>query len=60
MERWATGTTYINFNGVEDSSVEAVRRAYSPEDLARLQQVKAVYDPDNLYRINFNIPPNDR
>jgi FAD/FMN-containing dehydrogenase/uncharacterized protein YndB with AHSA1/START domain/dihydrofolate reductase len=60
MERWATGTTYINFNGVEDSSVEAVRRAYTPDDLARLQQVKAVYDPDNLFRINFNIPPNDR
>jgi hypothetical protein len=39
------GTTYLNFTGVEDSAVDAVRRAYRPEDLARLQAVKAAYDP---------------
>jgi FAD/FMN-containing dehydrogenase len=57
MQPWATGTTCLNFNGVEDCSLEAVRRAYRPEDFARLQQIKAAYDPDNLFRINFNIPP---
>ncbi|MGH9212368.1 MAG: FAD-binding protein [Acidimicrobiales bacterium] len=57
MEPWATGTTYVNFTGVEDTSIEAVRRAYGPEDFARLQHIKARYDPDNLFRVNFNIPP---
>jgi FAD/FMN-containing dehydrogenase len=57
MRPWATGTTYLNFNGVEESSPEAVRHAYHPADFARLQDVKAAYDPDNRFRINFNIPP---
>ncbi|HEY3143169.1 MAG TPA: FAD-dependent oxidoreductase [Acidimicrobiales bacterium] len=57
MQPWATGGTYLNFAGVEDISVEAVRRVYGPRDFARLQQLKALYDPDNLFRVNFNIPP---
>jgi FAD/FMN-containing dehydrogenase len=57
MAPWATGTTFLNFNGVEDGSIDAVRRAYRPVDLARLQHLKARYDPDNLFRVNFNIPP---
>ncbi len=57
MRPWATGMTYPNFAGVEDGSLDAVRRAYGPEDFARLQEIKAVYDPENRFRINFNIPP---
>jgi FAD/FMN-containing dehydrogenase len=57
MRPWATGMTYANFAGVEDSSVDAVRLAYRPEDFARLQDLKARYDPGNLFRVNFNIPP---
>jgi FAD/FMN-containing dehydrogenase len=57
MQPWATGMTFPNFSGVEDSSVDAVRRSYRPDDFARLQHIKASYDPDNLFRINFNIPP---
>jgi len=57
MEPWATGMTYPNFSGVEDTTVEAVRRAYRPEDFARLRSIKAVYDPHNVFRVNFNIPP---
>ena len=49
--------TYPNFSGVEDGVVEAVLRGYRPADLARLRDIKADYDPDNLFRINFNIPP---
>ncbi len=60
MQPWATDTTYLNFTGVEDSSVDAVRQAYRPDDFARLQHVKATYDPDNLFRINFNISPERR
>jgi len=57
MQPWASGSTYLNFNGVEDSSLDAVRSAYRPADFARLQALKALYDPHNLFRINFNIPP---
>jgi FAD/FMN-containing dehydrogenase len=57
MRPWATGSSFLNFNGVEDTSVDAVRRVYGPETFARLQRAKARHDPDNLFRVNFNIPP---
>jgi hypothetical protein len=57
MRPWSTGMTYPNFNGVEDTSVDAVRRSYRPEDFTRLQRIKAMYDPRNLFRVNFNITP---
>jgi FAD/FMN-containing dehydrogenase len=52
--------TYPNFAGVEDGRLDAVRRGYRPQDFARLQDLKAVYDPGNLFRVNFNIPPRRR
>jgi FAD/FMN-containing dehydrogenase len=57
MQPWSTGQTYLNFAGVEDSSPADVQRAYSTEDFVRLQNLKAAYDPDNVFRVNFNIPP---
>jgi FAD/FMN-containing dehydrogenase len=57
LRPWGTGGSVLNFAGVEDSSFEAVRRLYRPDDLARLQSLKATYDPHNVFRINFNIPP---
>jgi FAD binding domain/Berberine and berberine like len=57
MQPWATGMSYLNFAGIEDGSVAAVRRGYRPEDFARLQEIKTVHDPHNMFRINFNIPP---
>jgi hypothetical protein len=57
MRPWSTGMTYPNFNGVEDTSVDAVRRSFRPEDFTRLQRVKAMYDPRNVFRVNFKITP---
>jgi hypothetical protein len=57
LRPWATGMTYLNFAGVEDTSLDAVRRSYQSEDFVRLQDIKAVYDPQNMFRVNFNIPP---
>lgn len=57
MHPWSTGKTYPNFSGVEDTSFDAVRKAYKPEDVPRLQQLKTEYDPSNVFRVNFNIPP---
>jgi FAD/FMN-containing dehydrogenase len=57
MRPWATGGTTYNFSGVGDADPERVRLAFTPADYARLAKAKATYDPDNMFRINFNIPP---
>ncbi|MBV9895435.1 MAG: BBE domain-containing protein, partial [Chloroflexi bacterium] len=59
MQPWSTGMTYPNFNGVEDTSIDAVRRSYGGAAFRRLQQLQHEYDPDNMFRVNFNIPPKD-
>jgi FAD/FMN-containing dehydrogenase len=47
---------YVNYLGVGDGA-ERVREAYSPEKFARLAALKRDYDPDNVFRLNQNIPP---
>jgi FAD/FMN-containing dehydrogenase len=54
---WCTGGKYLNFMSTEDATVEKTRPAYAARDYERLQDVKAVYDPANLFRLNHNIPP---
>lgn len=55
---WDTGAVFPNFLGGSGHSDPAeVRTAYRPADYARLQQLKQVYDPRNLFRLNHNIPP---
>jgi FAD/FMN-containing dehydrogenase len=54
---WATGGTIYNFSGVSDADPERVRLAFAPADYGRLARAKALYDPENMFRINFNIPP---
>jgi FAD/FMN-containing dehydrogenase len=46
---------YVNFLG--DEGPEAVRQAYPGPTWDRLVEVKRRYDPDNLFRVNQNIPP---
>jgi FAD/FMN-containing dehydrogenase len=49
---------YVNFLGRDDGDARAkALAAYGPAKLERLQAVKGRYDPDNLFRINHNIPP---
>ena len=54
LEPFASGV-YVNVLGEEGAA--GVRRAYSPGQLTRLTSVKDVYDPDNVFHLNQNIPP---
>jgi len=56
MAEWDTGGKLPNFLGA-DSDQASVKRAYGETDYKRLQAIKGAYDPDNLFRINHNIPP---
>jgi hypothetical protein len=49
------GKVYVNHLAADDRP-ETVRASFG-ENYARLRQVKAVYDPTNLFRMNANIPP---
>jgi hypothetical protein len=48
--------TYLNFAGYGEDSEKLVRDSFG-KNFARLQKIKAEYDPDNLFRTNFNISP---
>jgi FAD/FMN-containing dehydrogenase len=52
---FSTGGTYVNFLLAEDDTGRTAA-AYG-NNYQRLQTVKATYDPDNLFRVNRNIPP---
>ena len=56
----ADGTpgAYAGFLGQEGE--RRVRAAYPGSTFERLAAVKAVYDPDNVFRLNQNVPPGPR
>ena len=67
----ATGAQYVNFLGqdtdhgsgaadgtlVPDDAWHRAAAVYGESTLARLAEVKRRYDPDNVFRLNHNIPP---
>jgi hypothetical protein len=53
---WSTGGRALNFMSGEKDA-EHVRSAYDPKDYQRLTEIKAVYDPENMFRLNHNISP---
>jgi FAD/FMN-containing dehydrogenase len=57
MRPWSTGATALNFLGIDDATPDRVRTAFAQDDYARLAELKAVYDPGNLFRVNHNIAP---
>jgi len=46
---------YVGFLGKEDEAT--VRAAYPGETRDRLRELKRHHDPDNLSRLNHNVPP---
>lgn len=55
VQEHTTGGAYINY--LDDEGAGRVRDAYGSETFARLQAIKAQYDPDNVFHRNQNIPP---
>lgn len=53
--RQSDNGVYVNFLGNEGQA--QIRAAYPGSTWDRLRQVKAKYDPMNLFRLNQNIPP---
>jgi FAD/FMN-containing dehydrogenase len=49
------GGAYVNFVGEE--GIERPQVAYPTSTWDRLRRVKRAYDPENLFRLNYNIPP---
>ncbi|MFH8470019.1 FAD-binding oxidoreductase [Streptomyces sp. NPDC017991] len=54
LHPWTTGRTYQNFTSREDTADSI----FTPDDLDRLKDIKTLYDPANLFRVNnHNIVP---
>jgi FAD/FMN-containing dehydrogenase len=51
----AAAGSYVNF--MTDQEPDRIRASYGPAKYERLAAIKAVYDPDNLFHRNANIPP---
>jgi hypothetical protein len=51
-----TGGVYMNFLEGEEAH-RRTRDGYPPEIYKRLMALKAEYDPENLFRFGFDIPP---
>lgn len=48
-------SVYVNF--LMDEGEDRIRQAYGPTKYDRLKALKRQWDPDNLFRLNQNIPP---
>jgi hypothetical protein len=55
MKSFSTGGTYINFL-TEDEGPERIEAALG-QGLRRLAEIKAKWDPQNMFRTNRNIKP---
>lgn len=56
MGGYSSGGLYLNFAGLGEDTEEIIRAAYGP-NYRRLVELKARYDPLNLFRLNHNIRP---
>jgi FAD/FMN-containing dehydrogenase len=55
--RQGEGGAYVNF--LYDDGQERIHEAYPEATYRRLVDIKRRYDPDNVFRLNANIPPTE-
>ena len=55
MQPFFASGRYVNYLG-DDEGGGSVAAAYG-SNYARLQEIKARYDPENIFRMNQNIQP---
>jgi FAD/FMN-containing dehydrogenase len=55
LQPWATGDVYLNFIG--DEGDDRLVAGFGHGNYDRLAEVKARYDPENVFHINHNILP---
>jgi len=56
LEPYSTGGVYLNFPGFGEERETLARAGYGT-NYERLAELKAKFDPDNLFRMNVNIEP---
>jgi FAD/FMN-containing dehydrogenase len=56
MQRFSSSGVYLNFPGFGEEKEDLARTAYGA-NYERLADLKARYDPTNLFRMNHNIRP---
>jgi FAD/FMN-containing dehydrogenase len=56
MGKYSSGGLYLNFAGLGEEKEALVKAAYGA-NYERLAELKAKYDPGNLFRMNLNITP---
>jgi FAD/FMN-containing dehydrogenase len=52
---FSTGRSYINFQ-TADEDEQRIQATYGT-NFDRLTEIKKIYDPDNMFRVNRNITP---
>jgi FAD/FMN-containing dehydrogenase len=55
LAAYSTGAVYLNFVGEEGEA--RLRAGYGPGSYERLAQVKAAWDPGNVFRAGGHVPP---
>ncbi|GAA2433526.1 FAD-binding oxidoreductase [Streptomyces macrosporus] len=55
VEPWSMGAVYLNFIGREGE--DRLVAGFGPDNHRRLAEVKARYDPENVFHLNHNIAP---
>jgi len=57
LQDYSNGATYLNFPGQGEEGEALLRASYGSDNYDRLVEIKAKYDPTNMFRMNQNIRP---
>lgn len=58
LSKFTDGSAYINYIGQEDA--ELVRKSYGDTFYQRIQEIKNIYDPENIFNSNHGISTSEK